>query len=451
MPEDCGAPRVPRSFWDDPEVNAALGARHIGRILEAFRRHRYHSKPISQVTVAGWCGLSQAQLSRIIHGPVVTDLAKLTVWAEALRIPPDLLWFELPGGATRPDYEEENSVDRRRLLHGIAAVSGMALSGSVVDQLDGLRRGVERALMPDTISRASLDRWASVPNSYAQQYQSVAPVDLLSGVAADFTELQRHLNLPQSTQHRMALCRVSGQLAVLAGIFLAAQGNGRSARDWFRTAGIAAMESGDRQLAATALVRSAIVSLYHGAPSQALRSVTEGEPLLGQTPTPTLARALIVQARCMAKLGYTDEARSRLAAAETAFETMPSSALRDPALGFTERQFYFTCGNAYTYLGLIGEAEQMQREALAQYSPDERLDPALIELDRARCMLAVRDIPSACAHAVTTIAAVPSAHRGLVLRYGRAFYKDLPKKAHKLPEAADLRELVLSEQAQQGS
>ena len=39
---------------------------------------------------------------------------------------------------------------------------------------------------------------------------------------------------------------------------------------------------------------------------------------------------------------------------------MPASALSDPALGYTERQFYFTVGNAYTHLGMTNEAEAMQ-------------------------------------------------------------------------------------------
>ncbi|MBF6331861.1 hypothetical protein [Nocardia transvalensis] len=340
--------------------------------------------------------------------------------------------------------DEEDDVHRRQLLRGIAATSSAAVSSSVLDQLENLRRSVERVLAPDCVTKATLDRWEGLPSTYGQQYQSVAPAELLTNVAADFAALRRHLAMRQSTRNRMTLCQVSGQLAVLAGIFLAAQGDRRSAQNWFRTAGLAAKESGDRRLAGTALVRSAIVSLYHGAPTQALCSLAEAQPLLGDAPTPARARALVVQARSLAKVGKTDEARSRLAASEDVFNAMPSSALRDPALGFTERQFYFTTGSAYTYLGMTAEAEQMHREALALYRPAEHLDPALIELDRARCMLVTHSPRSACAHAADAIAAVPPEHQGLVIRYGREFYSQLPRPVRFLPEAQDLRDLMFS-------
>jgi hypothetical protein len=384
------APKVPRHFWDDPEIVAALADRHIGRVLEAYRLHGFHPKPISQATVASWCDLSQSQLSRIVHGPAVSDLAKLMRWAHALRIPPDLLWFTMPRSVDDA-ASEEDEVQRRQLLRSAIAGSGVTLSGSVLDQLDQLRRSLDRALAGDPVSEATLDRWEAMPSRYAQSYQSVAPSELLAGVAADFIELQRQMSARQASHHRVTLCRVSGRLAVLAGIFLAAQGDQRNAQAWFRTAGLASKVSDDRQLAGMALVRSGIVSLYHEAPTQALHSISKAKVLLGDAPTPWRARALVVEARSLAKIGKAGEARSLLHAAETAFEAMPSSALRDPALGFTERQFYFTSSNAYTHLGMTAEAEQMQRRAQALYQPNEHLDPALIELDRARCMLHERD------------------------------------------------------------
>jgi len=71
--------------------------RHFGKIIQAYRRHPHHGdRPLTQELVAGWFGLNQAQLSRIESGMVVTDLAKLTRWAQILRIPVHLLWFKLP-------------------------------------------------------------------------------------------------------------------------------------------------------------------------------------------------------------------------------------------------------------------------------------------------------------------------------------------------------------------
>jgi hypothetical protein len=34
-------PTVPPEFWDDPDMQQALGSRHMGKVIRAFRQHRY--------------------------------------------------------------------------------------------------------------------------------------------------------------------------------------------------------------------------------------------------------------------------------------------------------------------------------------------------------------------------------------------------------------------------
>ena len=88
-------PLVRPEFWLVPHLQAALVSRHIGRIIFAYRTHPHHGRALSQEIVGGWLGLSQAQLSRIETGPPVQDLTRLTHWARILRIPRQVLWFEL--------------------------------------------------------------------------------------------------------------------------------------------------------------------------------------------------------------------------------------------------------------------------------------------------------------------------------------------------------------------
>ncbi|MEU6795519.1 helix-turn-helix transcriptional regulator [Nonomuraea wenchangensis] len=92
----AGPPEVPPQFWDHPGVRAALDAWHMGRVIAAYRSHPHHGRPLRQETVAAWVGITQPQLSRIENGPPMTDLGKLTQWARLLRIPPGLLWFQVP-------------------------------------------------------------------------------------------------------------------------------------------------------------------------------------------------------------------------------------------------------------------------------------------------------------------------------------------------------------------
>jgi hypothetical protein len=88
---------VPAEFWQDDRLREALAAWHMGQAFYAYRVHPWHSRVVSQETLAGWLGLTQAQLSRIESATTPPqDLGKLMSWAHSLRIPGDLLWFKLP-------------------------------------------------------------------------------------------------------------------------------------------------------------------------------------------------------------------------------------------------------------------------------------------------------------------------------------------------------------------
>jgi hypothetical protein len=63
---------------------------------------------ISQGIASQWLGISQAQLSRIEVGPPLQDLQRLAQWATVLRIPRELLWFDLP--------EDGGDLKRRQFL-----------------------------------------------------------------------------------------------------------------------------------------------------------------------------------------------------------------------------------------------------------------------------------------------------------------------------------------------
>lgn len=98
-----GAPEVPHWFWDTTQMREALRTRHMGKVVQAFRRHPYHGRTISQSVAAGWLHLTQSQLSRIESGPSVQDLDRLIHWAHILRIPSALLWFASPDQGTSRD------------------------------------------------------------------------------------------------------------------------------------------------------------------------------------------------------------------------------------------------------------------------------------------------------------------------------------------------------------
>ncbi|WP_422738490.1 helix-turn-helix domain-containing protein [Micromonospora sp. WMMD729] len=91
-------PVVPANFWDHKPVRLALAERHLGRVIRAYRCHPYHGRvALPQSVVAGWLGITQAQLSRVENGPPLVHLDRLAHWAQLLGIPASNLWFRLPG------------------------------------------------------------------------------------------------------------------------------------------------------------------------------------------------------------------------------------------------------------------------------------------------------------------------------------------------------------------
>ncbi|MFY1700614.1 helix-turn-helix domain-containing protein [Micromonospora sp. WMMA1923] len=156
-------PVVPASFWQHGALRQALTERNLGRVIRAFRNHPYHGRnALPQSAVAGWLGITQAQLSRIENSPPIVHLDRLIHWAQLLRIPPRYLWFSLPdqplpadnppaahppadvpvtqaGPATPPApadavttaSDEGGGTTDRRQFHALAALAGIAATGSL--------------------------------------------------------------------------------------------------------------------------------------------------------------------------------------------------------------------------------------------------------------------------------------------------------------------------------
>jgi transcriptional regulator with XRE-family HTH domain len=121
------APDVPPEFWNDEVLQDALTSRQMGRVIRAYRCHPYHGRhPLAQEIVAGWVGVTQAQLSRIENGPPIVHLDRLIQWARVLGIPSECLWFKLPDdGSTASETED---MRRRSFLAATSAgfVSALA-------------------------------------------------------------------------------------------------------------------------------------------------------------------------------------------------------------------------------------------------------------------------------------------------------------------------------------
>ncbi|MET7468778.1 helix-turn-helix domain-containing protein [Micromonospora sp. NPDC005686] len=314
-------PAVPDSFWDHEPVRTALAGRHLGRVIRAYRHHPYHGRSaLPQSVVAGWLGITQAQLSRIENGPAQVHLDRLTHWATVLHIPPTSLWFAVgPGSPTSARTDAAPDLGRRTLLAGIAAVSAGA--GLV---------GVGEEPRPRRIGSADVSRL----NAVLELYRSVdyeCGGGLLYREVARFAEsVYRMLDWSHSAGLTPRLVAAVAAARQLAGWTALDAGRHADAQRHFVAGERAATTADDAPLAA--LIRySQAKQLQHLRHNQdALAALRLAHSELGSRATPAV-RALLwgAEAASTAALGDHRNALTLLGRASDQFERVDPE--REPA------------------------------------------------------------------------------------------------------------------------
>ncbi|WP_245796639.1 helix-turn-helix domain-containing protein [Actinacidiphila alni] len=211
-------PDVPATFWQDVQLREALDSWHMGRVFYAYRVHPWHGRVVSQETLAGWLGLAQAQLSRIESAATAPqDLGKLMSWAHSLAVPPDLLWFKLPGDKpaevavtsdTKPVPEEAPESRGSTLLpvvvkgHSVLVpVNAQALAASGLGSLLDLSvvtagKTSDTAHTTEPEAMSPLNRRSLLKGGVAAAALPGLGLDELQHVAAALEDAHRYLDVP---------------------------------------------------------------------------------------------------------------------------------------------------------------------------------------------------------------------------------------------------------------
>ncbi|MFI6779977.1 XRE family transcriptional regulator [Micromonospora sp. NPDC050276] len=332
-------PVVPASFWEHEPVRHALAERHLGRVIRAYRCHPYHGRvALPQSVVAGWLGITQAQLSRVENGPPLVHLDRLAHWARLLRIPATCLWFALPGqpqrsaekaGSARASTDAHGAgpdEGRRALLAGIAAVAAGA----------GLLGGSE-LVQPRRIGAADIARL----NAVLELYRSVdreSGGGLLYREVARFAEsVYRMLDWSHPAGLTPPLITAVATARQLAGWTALDAGRHDDAQRHFVAGERAALTADNAPL--VAMIRYAqakqLQHLRHNRDAFATLQLTLAQ--LGKHATPA-AKALLwgAQAASVAALGDQQTAVRTLGKASDQFERINKD--REPAwMGFYDR------------------------------------------------------------------------------------------------------------------
>ncbi|RMI33722.1 XRE family transcriptional regulator [Nocardia stercoris] len=295
----------------------ALATWHLGRVILAYRMHPYHGQPIPQERVAGWLGITQAQLSRLEKGPAPENLSKLRNWAEILRIPSELLWFKLRA----PEPATLSDVNRQDFLRAALGVTVTSAAAPLIELL----AGVEPTPVPQTVGLAEIEQIKTTAREFSTWDHTYGGGLVREAVGAQLRYAVGLLNARCSERHRSELRSAVGFLGHTAAFMAFDAYAHADARSMFRLAWTCAEDAGDWHLRGKVLSSMARQAIWCGSPDEGLTFV-ELAMVRSDRLAPT-ERAMLhaARARALAKLHRTEEAVAAIGQADEEFSNATPS------------------------------------------------------------------------------------------------------------------------------
>ncbi|WIN00075.1 hypothetical protein ACTOB_003756 [Actinoplanes oblitus] len=453
----------------------------MGRLIAAYRSHPEHGIPISQEVVGLWAFKSQSQICKIENGKAPDNLSQLQFWARTLSIPPQLLWFSLPETRSKAEdnhRDEDHLRDSAILLPGVSTqarlhsggnakhsiaddttsvppsyvstpsndfeIQSNEISGreSLVHELTGLRHQLDEALAASSVSVRQIDTIEESTGNYVNDYPATPPTVMLSRIAmecAEVTALSQRRQ-PAAVQARLSSC--AALLSTLCADALMRLGRTTDAQLWYRTAMFAADDCERPTLGVLVRAQAAMLPYYFGDARQTVQLADEALSLSAK-PCGSGALAAAGRARALARIGDTAAARDAVKEARALFDQVGGDD-SDAAFRFPVKRFLFYVAGAATWMGDTDTAYKLQDEALALYrgSHTVSIDPALILLDRARCLVSDNRADEAATVAIEAVAMLPERQRTeIVLARAHEIAASMPIAARRGP-AVDLSDYV---------
>jgi tetratricopeptide (TPR) repeat protein len=380
----------------------------MGALMRAYRTHPYHGRDIPQEVAAGWVSITQPRLSRIENGESVSNITKLIRWAHVLRIPADLLWFQVPGASAQlgggvewasgstiqeaawhiaqaPDQPDAaRSVDaglddmnRRELLRLVSMATSAVTLASLGEGLDGGQLGYAARF-----DAATLDEYTALNGHLWRVFAlSQSKAQALPLVRSQFDVLTDGLAHPGSLTVRARLCTLTADLLQLAGEILFDGNAYTEAAHCYTLAASAAKEAGAYDLWACAMTRHAFIGLYERRGQSAVSMLDLASRLArrGDQQLSTRQWVAVVQAQAFAGLGQLDACQRALDMAETVHD-LSGPVHTDGWLRFDGSRLAEERGACYVELGRPDLAEAALTDALSQIVSVRRRGAILADL-----------------------------------------------------------------------
>lgn len=398
-------PVVPASFWTTDQLRDAFAAQHMGRVCRAYRQHPYHvpvygSAGVTQALVGQWLGISQAQVNRIERGAAPKNIDTLVHWVRVLCIPPDLLWFDLPGcrrteAVSVNQLFEPDTGDADKSQLGLTNDDWTSARSRELAEL--LRAGAELPITADTVSHL-VHQWLVVEPPQLIEVNAgrcigdglvtkverrVAQLRRMDDFVAggDLHELVEHelhttAGLLRAAAYSEALGRrllvAVGELCQLAGWVTGDAGRYALAAHYCSVGITAAHASNDAPLAANLISTLAYQVSNVGNPRDAVLLAQTAHVGAEHQATPT-TRALLKErlAWAHARAGDRKQTERALAAVETDYEHRTPADDPEWVYWLNEDEINVMAGRCYVELGVADRAVSLLAGVLDHY--DERM------------------------------------------------------------------------------
>lgn len=419
-------------FFQTDDFIAAFESQHIGRVLKAYRNHpRYLNllgKALNQEVIGRWLGLTQAQVSKLENGKPEHNLETLRNYAQVLRLPQHMLWFDIPGHSR--------------------FTSPMAASVTTVPQADpeDVADVLARVRKLTRVGRDELDCLELSVDDFVDRYESDGPVRLAPLLVDQRRGLESAIDDCRSPSQRKRLFRVAGQVSGLLAYIAVNRSRYVLARAYCSEAAHLGGFSEDRDLLAWVKGTESFCEYYAGNYREAVDLARAGLEVAGSGPQ--RVRLLINgEARALGKLG---DAAGVHAAVERAYDT----AREQPAVpgvsscvsfgGYSLARLASNAVTAYVDLGLTDQVALHADQAMEEFdSSESSWSQALIRLDLANAMVASGDGDPVEAAGLITTALTISSDKPIasVVQRSRSFVR-ATGEWRGIPAVAEAHELV---------
>ncbi|AUY48398.1 XRE family transcriptional regulator [Streptomyces sp. CB01881] len=323
-----------------------------------------------------------------------------------------------------------------------SAGSRQGQSDPLTSLVDSARRAVERTLALTTVSATQLELLDERVMSLRRDYVFTPPAVMLGRLLADLEEIRLHAAERQPASVQVRLSEMTAVVSTLVADALMKLGRLDDSERWYGTVRVAADDSGSARLRARVRVQAAMLPYYYGPLEKASELARQARLLNRGRPTATGAFAAAAEARALARLGRTAEAHTAVNQAQEMFERCDHGDPED-AWAFPERRLFLYLSGTCTYLGETGRARAAQQQALALYPDRTGIDPALLHLEQAVCLIKERSLAEACQLAGRTYLQVPEAHRTEILgSRARAVIDVLPTRLRSVRVVRELGEIL---------